>query len=972
MSTKRRQHVTNRTSENFEESGLINLTGQNKKEWGRYVLKELLDNALDFADEGDNTPEIHVELEVEMQHRNPGVGRILVRDNGPGIDEEELNRIFEDNDSFAGTKRHYCLPTRGNQGNALMTINGIQYLCDNPLRVATRGREYRITTTHNGLKDEHETVVTDLGESDVEGTLIEVDFGEKAYQYSSFKRVMSTVQRFVALNPHAGFTLKTNDEPLEEYPAGRNPTNSSFSLSSHATTGKASWFSYDDFCNRLKADLKAAPDLSIEEFVREFCKLSSKAKWESVSGNVDALGGHNAETIHDLFDEDWQLRNSIVTVLYASMVAETSPYSAGGLDSTIGSVGKDLKQGVIDYAESSDKNTTLILNALRNETEKADVETLDDMAVYYADGDVLNSDDPETKTIPFYFELAAIPTRIVEKDGYPDSDVIFGINQSVAYDTPSFGYSNKISVKFKNKKKKYRNIGSPFDELEHDFTVVCNLTCPNIDFQDKGKQSFNTKPFTDVIGKVVGKAIRKIETAIRPGLNDLRAPEPEEPTLDKSKKAPRGFIKDFVYDNFWQAYNTATEHGTYTLKMRQLFYEMRPMFIELAEESPYEYSSHANVNNKKPLKLLYGTFTTNIKKFEEDEIGERIIHRNGRGFFVEPHSNKQVDLGTAQVRRYTPNLDEYSAILLIEKTGFFNLLHEQFELSKRYDVGLINAQGMSTNACRDLIEKIQTKAGDEDRKVTLYTLTDLDISGVGIAYDAGESDALSTVDEFDSGLLGLTLDAVEEYDLPPESADYKDSQLTQLENLYDNGKVDNDLYEFLSKDDGQRVEINALAPPALKDYLETKFNKLSIKKVEPDEDDVETPDIDDTEETHDDVIERAIGGWLKDQLQEDVQDAIDDHDDIPTEKDLKDGLDDKDVPRGDDAAETVHEQITEKLADFPPEGWKDINEDIVEENEQIAELVEDLHRVDVEDKLRPLLDEYININIEIDPALTAG
>ena len=77
MSIERRTHVTSRTNENFTESGLKTLTGQSSHEWGRYVLKELLDNALDFADEDDNTPEIDVELEEGTKYASPGVKGFL-------------------------------------------------------------------------------------------------------------------------------------------------------------------------------------------------------------------------------------------------------------------------------------------------------------------------------------------------------------------------------------------------------------------------------------------------------------------------------------------------------------------------------------------------------------------------------------------------------------------------------------------------------------------------------------------------------------------------------------------------------------------------------------------------------------------------------------------------------------------------------------------------------------------------------
>jgi DNA topoisomerase VI subunit B len=131
-----------RTSENFSEGGLVNNTSQPKGTWGRYVVKELLDNSLDYADELDIAPELTVDLDLEETttvgggyHTNGEYDcrGVTVSDNGPGIPDELIERIFREIGSFGGTKRNYALPTRGNQGNALMTILGIQYLCGSPL-----------------------------------------------------------------------------------------------------------------------------------------------------------------------------------------------------------------------------------------------------------------------------------------------------------------------------------------------------------------------------------------------------------------------------------------------------------------------------------------------------------------------------------------------------------------------------------------------------------------------------------------------------------------------------------------------------------------------------------------------------------------------------------------------------------------------------------------------------------------------
>lgn len=52
MSTNRRFYTDSRGSENFAKDGLETLTGQLTRNWGRYVPKGLVDNALRTVERG--------------------------------------------------------------------------------------------------------------------------------------------------------------------------------------------------------------------------------------------------------------------------------------------------------------------------------------------------------------------------------------------------------------------------------------------------------------------------------------------------------------------------------------------------------------------------------------------------------------------------------------------------------------------------------------------------------------------------------------------------------------------------------------------------------------------------------------------------------------------------------------------------------------------------------------------------------
>lgn len=944
-------HIDTRTSENFTEEGLHTNTGQSSGDWGRYVLKELLDNALE-ATSGDAS--VSVEVVADVVGGTSKVARkFTVRDDGVGISDDRLEEVFGRPEVFGGTKRHYALPTRGNQGNALMTILGIQHVVGGPLVIESRGVRYHLEASEKPLEGAYDVDIQPVGACETEGFGVTVDFDTSAKLYTSLNDIRRTAHTFAVLNPQASirYAQRSDDEDLQEnvtYPPIEDGTVESMSLASKATTGKATWFAFEEFKERFIADAQVAPSLTIREFVSEFSGLSSRAKVDEVLNGLD-WGDSELRTF---FDDD-DIDKDAVVELYARMRDHTSTYSPGGTASTIGSVGDDLLDRTCEAAEVF--------------TRGVEIEDAAEFGVYYSTGGVFEPDSTIEKIVPFSIEVATIPYKLKCDATYHDSTkTVFGINQSVAYTEPRFDDVIEIGRKG-SRTMRIDGVSEAFRDFDHRFVVVCNLTCPNIDFQDKGKQTFDTEPFLDAFGELLGKTVRKIERDVQPELN--RRCENPDPTPDRtlSGKAPQDFAKRFVREHFDEVYEERTTGGKYSIRMRQLYYPMRDLFFEWCDANGYEHHPDAKVEepNEPELTLNYNTFTTNVKAYEEDVLGERVVRRHKRGTFTEPHSNQQVELGTAGVNQYTPTLDEYGSLLFVEKTGFSEQIHNEFELTKRYDIGLVCTRGMSTIACRDLIEKVQAKS---EEKITLYTLTDFDIKGLGIASNALEADELSTVDEFDSELLGIRLEDVEEYDLSAEPVSYKKGTRTELKNKYDRGEVSEAVYDYLMANGGQRVEVNALPPLELKQYLETRFEELGIEKIEPEVEDVDTLDETDVDEETDDGIGRGVTHYLDD-TQSELVAALRDHESVPDGEDLRDEIEEAGIPIGDDSAEGFHDQIIEELAEHPPKLWSDINEEIVDEHRADLDSIIDAHKRNITDAVEVLLNEHVTVSVEMSDEL---
>ncbi|MEA2053950.1 MAG: hypothetical protein U9O96_02355, partial [Candidatus Thermoplasmatota archaeon] len=513
---------------------------------------------------------------------------------------------------------------------------------------------------------------------------------------------------------------------------------------------------------------------------------------KKISEVLKYFNNEEIDKIGDFFS-DSKIKEKDATALYDSMCHKTKAFSERSLRKTLGCIGKKgMTHSLLESLKMTKQYESVeeIVDLSRERDLK--IQNINDLIVYYSKGGVTKTD----KVIPFFFEMITIPLSGKKQEWNCSNNVTFGINQSFIYSLPEIWlFFNRRGGE---SEESHNGIKQSF-RFDYNFKIICNLTCPTIDFQDKGKQLFDTEPFSDAIAEVVGKTIRKITNEIIPTLNKLNKPEETTPD-DIYGKAPKGFIKDFVFRTFESIYNEATDNGTFTITQRQLFYAMRPVFHNTIKRYGYRYTWDSNHYKEKKLELEYKTFCGYVDDYEVNVLAKRIIYKKHRGFFVEPHSNRHVNLGTRDVKEYNPDLKQYNNLLFVEKSGFYELLHNDFQLTKRYDIGLINSEGYATNAIRDLIEKIQRKKPG----IKLYVLTDFDIDGLGIARNIKKAEELSAIDVFDCKRIGITFDDIGKYNLQAEPVDYPMSKMTELNNQYINDRVSDDVYNFLKE--GQRIE----------------------------------------------------------------------------------------------------------------------------------------------------------------------
>ena len=202
--------------------GLRRATGRPPHEWDLYILKELLDNALD-ADEvewrKDVTKPPHIQIcveyipvpELKSQQLSIEVSNHAV------FPVEQVPDIF-DTKRYTSRKAFIKGLTRGALGNALKTLLGIPYVMHNrtagdwklalkPLSIKSHGSEYLPRYHVNTLAQTVETTYERNNCAPVDGTSISIGldhFGQE--QPRTLSEIKTFAWQYHLCNPHAAMS----------------------------------------------------------------------------------------------------------------------------------------------------------------------------------------------------------------------------------------------------------------------------------------------------------------------------------------------------------------------------------------------------------------------------------------------------------------------------------------------------------------------------------------------------------------------------------------------------------------------------------------------------------------------------------------------------------------------------------------------------------------------------------------------
>lgn len=248
------------------------------------AVKEAVDNALDACEDAGILPEISVQVSETGERRF----KVVVEDNGPGIVEEQVGRIY--GKLLYGSRFHRLSQSRGQQGLGIAAAGLYgQLTAGKPMLIRTRTRRQRLAremlvsvdTTHNRpeVRKKHEV------DWDVRhGTRVETEL--EGQHRSGAHSVLRYLELTAMANPHVTLRLTSPDGTktvLARSTRRLPPTPVEIKPHPHGVE-----------LGLLIAMLKQAGHRSLSAFLREqFSRVGTKTAKQIIEAANHGLSGHS-------------------------------------------------------------------------------------------------------------------------------------------------------------------------------------------------------------------------------------------------------------------------------------------------------------------------------------------------------------------------------------------------------------------------------------------------------------------------------------------------------------------------------------------------------------------------------------------------------------------------------------------------------------------------------------------------------
>jgi hypothetical protein len=319
----RQTFKTSRLLDFCSEKELVKQIGHAVDYWPLVVLKELVDNGLDEAEEAGTAPTINIEVNG---------GDIVITDNGRGIPAETVAGIL-DFGFRVSSREAYTSPTRGAQGNALKTIVAMPFALDGTKGetvIESRGTAYRINFKVDHVRQEPKIDHVCERSSVKNGTRITVRWPVCACSKLEDAKVqfLQMAEDFGWINPHLSLSATWNGKRCIDFGASApawpkwrpsDPTSPHWYDEARLQRLMAAYIARDQDRGREPR--------TVREFISEFRGLSGSAKQKIILEEV----GASRLSMPEFFGNGDGVNHDRIGVLLAAMRKHSKPVKPADL-----------------------------------------------------------------------------------------------------------------------------------------------------------------------------------------------------------------------------------------------------------------------------------------------------------------------------------------------------------------------------------------------------------------------------------------------------------------------------------------------------------------------------------------------------------------------------------------------------------------------------------------------------------------
>jgi DNA topoisomerase VI subunit B len=719
---------------------------------------------------------------------------LTVTDNGPGISPDVVERLL-DYSTRTSDKAAYVSPTRGAQGNALKTVLAIPYVLaggrSSKVCIETYGLKHVLSVSTDHIARRPRIVHDSEQIVKTEGTSVHIGLDSACSNLPVLEPqfLQKLLFDYSLFNPHA--TLLLSQRGPESRFERTTPDWRKW-LSTDPTS--AHWYNHERLENLIASYMAAEREggqvRTVREFVSEFRGLSGTAKQKHVA----AEAGLERAYLRDLATDGGQLEHTAVTRLLSAMQNLSAPVKPEAL-------------GVL-----GEKHFLARLGTEAEAFRYKRITGIDDGLPYVVECAFAITSDPMLRGNHVGLNWSVpLSNPIQQNTFYAGQESLSGFSGLLA--------SQHISV------------------YSDPICLALHLVSPRFQFLDRGKGNvYLPHLFAEAVAKAILETTKEWAAVKKKAERDQRQ---AQRMRERISRARRVTVKEAAYDVIPAAYLKASGNGQYPANARQVMYAARPAIQESTGET---------------LDDTYFTQTLlpNYQIEHPVETANWDIVYDARGHFYEPHTGREVPLGTIAVREYLSDIDEaveldlpnldlssnfptigplnrYGAVLLIEKEGFGPVLAKA-QFAERYDLAVMSSKGMNTTAARKLVDCLP-------EQVPIFVLHDFDKAGFSILGTLTQdrrrysyANAPRVID------LGLRLADVKKWKLYAEVVDYHKSD--PRGNLETNGASPEEIAFLCDGKDwqgyhGKRVELNAFMSDEFVSWLELKLKQHGLKKIIP-------------------------------------------------------------------------------------------------------------------------------------------